>query len=80
MNLKGFCIYHRADFDKGLTEEQRQKLLNHHVERLIVSKSFYNFTDSLSFWRFDLYNRLYLDPNVIAVVYPSKFFIMQSMS
>jgi hypothetical protein len=39
MNLKGFCIYHRADFDKGLTEEQRQKLLNHHVKRLIVSKS-----------------------------------------
>jgi hypothetical protein len=36
IKLKGFCIYHRSDFDKRLTEEQKQKLLNHHGKGLII--------------------------------------------
>lgn len=38
MKLKGFCIYHKTDFDKRFTEEQRQKLLNHHGKRLLIIK------------------------------------------
>jgi hypothetical protein len=38
--LKGFCIYHKADFDRRLTEEQKQKLLNHHGKGLLIGKSY----------------------------------------
>lgn len=38
MKLKGFCIYHKTDFDKRFTKEQRQKLLNHHDKRLLIIK------------------------------------------
>jgi hypothetical protein len=37
VKMKGFCIYHKADFDKRLTEEQRQKLLNHHGKGLLLT-------------------------------------------
>jgi hypothetical protein len=37
MNLKGFCVYHKADFDKRFTEEQKQKLLGHHSKALMIS-------------------------------------------
>jgi hypothetical protein len=36
MKLKGFCLYHQEDFDKRLSKEQRQKLLEHHGKNLIV--------------------------------------------
>lgn len=36
LNLKTFCLYHKRDFDSRLTEEQREKLLEHHVKNLIV--------------------------------------------
>jgi hypothetical protein len=34
--LKGFCVYHKEDFEKRLTEEQKQKLLQHHEQVFIV--------------------------------------------
>ena len=34
-NLKRFCVFHKQDFNT-LTEEQRQKLINHHGQVLIV--------------------------------------------
>jgi hypothetical protein len=36
MKFKGFCAYHKADFDKRFTEEQKQKLLQHHSKALII--------------------------------------------
>src|SRR5438067_2152794 len=39
MKLKGFCIYHKADFDRRLAEEQKQKLLNHHGKGLLIDPS-----------------------------------------
>ena len=36
MKLKGFCLYHQEDFDKRLSKEQKQKLLEHHGKHLIV--------------------------------------------
>jgi hypothetical protein len=30
IDLKRICVYHQKDFNR-LTEEQRQKLINHHV-------------------------------------------------
>ena len=36
VKLKGFCIYHKADFDRRFTEEQKQKLLNHHGKGLLI--------------------------------------------
>jgi hypothetical protein len=36
MKLKGFCVYHKADF-KRLTEEQKQKLMDHHGKALMIS-------------------------------------------
>ncbi|HYX56118.1 MAG TPA: MEDS domain-containing protein [Nitrososphaeraceae archaeon] len=36
MKLKGFCFYHHEDFDKRLSKEQKQKLLEHHGKHLIV--------------------------------------------
>jgi hypothetical protein len=39
MNLKGFCVYHKLDFDRGLTEKERQILLDHHGKTLILLPS-----------------------------------------
>ena len=36
MNLKGFCLYHQKDFDEKLSNEQKQKLLEHHGKNLMV--------------------------------------------
>jgi hypothetical protein len=36
MKVKGFCIYHKKDFEKRFTEEQKQKLLQHHEKALMV--------------------------------------------
>jgi MEDS: MEthanogen/methylotroph, DcmR Sensory domain len=36
MKLKGFCLYHQEDFDKRLSKEQKQKLLEHHGKSLMV--------------------------------------------
>jgi hypothetical protein len=37
MKFKGFCAYHKADFDKRFTEEQKQKLLDHHAKALMIA-------------------------------------------
>ena len=37
MKLKGFCFYHQEDFDKRLSKDQKQKLLEHHGKHLIVA-------------------------------------------
>jgi hypothetical protein len=34
--LRGFCVYHKKDFEKRFTEEQKQKLLQHHGQVFIV--------------------------------------------
>ncbi|HYZ49944.1 MAG TPA: hypothetical protein VE593_03585, partial [Nitrososphaeraceae archaeon] len=34
-NLKRFCVFHKQDFNV-LTEEQKQKLINHHGQVLMV--------------------------------------------
>jgi hypothetical protein len=39
MKLKGFCIYHQEDFDRRLTEQQKQMLLEHHGKNLMVVKA-----------------------------------------
>jgi hypothetical protein len=39
MNLKTFCLYHSKEFDKRLSSEQKQKLLQHHGKNLIVTPS-----------------------------------------
>jgi hypothetical protein len=36
MNLKAFCLYHKRDFETRFTDEQRQKLLEHHEKGLII--------------------------------------------
>jgi hypothetical protein len=36
MKFKGFCAYHKADFDKRFTEEQKQKLMDHHGKALMI--------------------------------------------
>ena len=36
MKLKGFCFYHQEDFDKRLSKEQKQKLLEHHGKSLML--------------------------------------------
>jgi DcmR-like sensory protein len=38
MKFKGFCAYHKADFDTRFTEEQKQKLLDHHSKALMITK------------------------------------------
>jgi hypothetical protein len=40
INLKGLCIYHKQDFDKRLSEKERQMLLEHHGKTLYLSPSF----------------------------------------
>jgi hypothetical protein len=37
MKLKGFCAYHKADFDTRFTEGQKQKLLDHHSKALMIA-------------------------------------------
>jgi hypothetical protein len=37
MKLKGFCFYHQEDFDRRLTEQQKQMLLEHHGRNLMVA-------------------------------------------
>ena len=39
MKLKGFCFYHQVDFDRRLTEQQKQMLLEHHGKNLMVVKA-----------------------------------------
>ncbi len=36
MKLKAFCIYHKEDIDKRFTEEQKQKLVDHHGKALMI--------------------------------------------
>ena len=36
MKLKGFCIYHKEDLDKRFTQEQKQKLRDHHSKALMI--------------------------------------------
>jgi hypothetical protein len=36
MKLKGFCFYHQEDFDKRLSKEQKQKLLEHHSKNIML--------------------------------------------
>jgi hypothetical protein len=36
MKLKGFCIYHKEDLDKRFTEEEKQKLRDHHGKALMI--------------------------------------------
>jgi MEDS: MEthanogen/methylotroph, DcmR Sensory domain len=38
MKFKGFCAYHKSDFDTRFTEEQKQKLLDHHSKALMIAK------------------------------------------
>ena len=37
MKCKGFCCYHKADFDK-LSEDQKEQLFEHHLKNFIVVK------------------------------------------
>ncbi len=36
MKLKGFCFYHQEDFDRRLSKEAKQNLLEHHDKALII--------------------------------------------
>jgi hypothetical protein len=36
LKLKGVCVYHKKDFENKFTEEQKQKLLQHHRQVFIV--------------------------------------------
>ena len=35
VQMKGFCLYHQNDFDR-LSEEQKQKLIEHHGKALKI--------------------------------------------
>jgi hypothetical protein len=39
MNLKGFCVYHEKDFDRRLTDKERQVLIEEHGKTLILLPS-----------------------------------------
>jgi hypothetical protein len=39
MNLKTFCLYHEKEFDKRLSNEQKDKLLEHHGKNMIITTS-----------------------------------------
>ena len=39
MNLKGFCVYHKLDFDRRLTENERQILIEEHGKTLMLLPS-----------------------------------------
>ena len=34
--LKGFCLYHQADFNNRFTQNQKQELLEHHGKSLLI--------------------------------------------
>jgi len=36
MNIKAFCLYHRADYDNRFTGEQKQVLLEHHGREIRI--------------------------------------------
>ena len=36
MKLKGFCLYHQEDFNKRLSKEQKQQLLEHHSKNIML--------------------------------------------
>jgi hypothetical protein len=36
MKLEAFCIYHKEGIDKRFTEEQKQKLMDHHGKALMI--------------------------------------------
>ena len=38
MECKGFCCYHKANFDK-LSENQKEQLFEHHYKNLIITNS-----------------------------------------
>jgi hypothetical protein len=38
-NLKGFCLYHKQDYDRRLSENDRQILLEHHGKTLHILPS-----------------------------------------
>lgn len=37
MKFRGFCAYHKADFDRRFTEDQKQKLRDHHDKALMIA-------------------------------------------
>ena len=37
--LKGFCLYHQADFNNRFTQNQKQELLEHHGKSLLIIKN-----------------------------------------
>jgi hypothetical protein len=39
MNLKAFCLYHKQEFDKRLSNEQKDRLLEHHRKNMIITAS-----------------------------------------
>jgi hypothetical protein len=38
LKLKGLCVYHKGDFEKKLTEEQKQRLLLQHHQQVLIVK------------------------------------------
>ncbi len=36
MNIKAFCLYHKADYDNRFTREQKQVLLKHHGREIRI--------------------------------------------
>ena len=38
MNLIGFSLYHKKNFDGMFTEEQNEDLLEHHGKDLIITR------------------------------------------
>lgn len=39
INLKTFCLYHKHEFDKRLSNEQKGRLLDHHGKNMIITAS-----------------------------------------
>ena len=39
INLKTFCLYHKHEFDKRLSNEQKDRLLDHHGKNMIITTS-----------------------------------------
>jgi MEDS: MEthanogen/methylotroph, DcmR Sensory domain len=37
INLKTFCLYHKLEFDKKLSQEQRERLLKHHGKNMMIT-------------------------------------------
>ncbi|HKG88597.1 MAG TPA: hypothetical protein VKA95_09745 [Nitrososphaeraceae archaeon] len=36
MNLKGFCVYNKQDYERRFSENDRQMLCNHHGKSLTL--------------------------------------------